>query len=40
MTIALRNVRYWPLADIAITPPMSAFGGKADTTLTGLFVRL
>jgi hypothetical protein len=24
------DVRYWHLADMAIAPPMSAFGGEAD----------
>ena len=28
----IKHVRYWPKADIASAPHMSAFGGKADMT--------
>ena len=30
----MRNVRYWHKADIACALQMSAFGGKADITIS------
>jgi hypothetical protein len=34
-----RNVRFWPIADIATAAHMSAFGGKADGPFCGANVR-
>jgi hypothetical protein len=35
MAWTLRNVRYWPKADIASRPSNVAIGGKADITRIG-----